>query len=43
MNVYQEIILMLAEWLEDEHLGMYEEARKEIMEKYGIDIAEWEV
>jgi hypothetical protein len=40
-RILKKIINDLLDWLEDEHLGLYQVAHDEILEKYNIDVDDW--
>jgi hypothetical protein len=40
-RILKKIINDLLDWLEDEHLGLYQVAYDKILEKYNIDVNDW--
>jgi hypothetical protein len=40
-RILKKIIVDLLDWLEDEHLGLYQIVHDEILEKYNIDVDNW--
>ena len=40
-RILKKIINDLLDWLEDEHLGLYQVAHDKILEKYNIDVDDW--
>lgn len=40
-RILKKIIVDLLDWLEEEHLGLYQVAYDEILEKYNIDVNDW--
>ena len=40
-ETYRKIILLLLNYLEDEHMGTWEALEAEIKEQFGVDVTEW--
>ena len=40
-RILKKIINDVLDWLEEEHLGLYQVAHDEILEKYNIDVNDW--